>query len=65
MQPFCVVEPFAEAGEEAPRADTEHGKADADHDPERPEHHADRRLLVIGNGVEPGEGRIGIVLEDQ
>ena len=65
MQPAGRVEPSAQPRPQAPQPEADHGEADADHDAERPEDDRYRRLFVTRHALQPFEGGVRIMLQDQ
>src|SRR3546814_800614 len=65
MQKRPVVKSAPRPRDKAPDADAKHRKAKENHHPERPEDDGDRGFVLIGYGVQSGQRRVGIMLQDQ
>ena len=65
MQPGRVVEAFAQSSIQTPEPQQQHGHAQTDHDAEGPEDDLHGRPVGAGDGVQTGQGRVRIVLQDQ
>jgi hypothetical protein len=65
VHPTAIVKTPLIAQPQAPKPKTKHEEPNGDHDPEAPEHDRDGRLLINGEGVQPGKGSVHIMLQDQ